>query len=168
MKQREKRWRERILLAMLTCSVKKKLLPSPKILRSLGEIVGGNSQVRESANQERLFQGDGKDKWLRFIASAINRSGLPHVISDWKSSRHNEAARLAVASVIRLSRTRVSRNGEMLSERKCIWLFWKKLLNLPEGKSAGGFSFKQVKKISNKTKLLEAPGQESVLLAVKL
>ena len=30
----------------------------------------------------------------RFIASAINQAGSPHVIPGWKSSRHTEAARL--------------------------------------------------------------------------
>ena len=53
---------------------------------------------------------------------------------------------------------RDSRNGEIQSKREGICLFWKKLLNSPEGKSAGGFSVKQV----NKPKLLiEAADQET-------
>ena len=62
MKQRERRWRESILHSMLSSLGQKKLLPFPKMLRSLREKSWWKNQVRKSSDQERLFQGDGKDK----------------------------------------------------------------------------------------------------------
>ena len=57
----------------------------------------------------------------------------------------------------------------MQSERERICLFWS--LNLPEGKSAGGFSYRNVKKQKKKQRnktLMEVAGQESVVLAAKV
>ena len=50
------------------------------------------------------------------------------------------------------------RGKQKQSKREGICLFWKKLLNSPEGKSAGGFSVKQVNKPKQ---LIEAAGQET-------
>ena len=62
-------------------------------------------------------------------------------------------------------RTRVSQNGEMQVDRERICHFCKKLLNPPQGKRVPVVSL--FNRLKNK-ELIEASGQESVVLAAEI